>query len=66
VTALDIEDGRVVAIYAMRDPDKLRHLHEAVWPRGGYSTGLTGGGACPDAADRQWSSFKHSMLAIRK
>ncbi|MHA6766601.1 sigma-70 family RNA polymerase sigma factor [Sphingobium ummariense] len=26
-TALDIEDGRVAAIYIMRNPDKLRHLH---------------------------------------
>jgi RNA polymerase sigma-70 factor, ECF subfamily len=26
-TALDIEDGRVAAIYVMRNPDKLRHLH---------------------------------------
>lgn len=26
-TALDIEDGKIVAIYIMRNPDKLRHLH---------------------------------------
>ena len=26
-TALDIEDGMVTAIYVMRNPDKLRHLH---------------------------------------
>jgi len=26
-TALEIEDGQVVAIYVMRNPDKLRHLH---------------------------------------
>lgn len=26
-TALEIADGRVVAIYVMRNPDKLRHLH---------------------------------------
>ncbi|MCP1833688.1 RNA polymerase sigma-70 factor (ECF subfamily) [Bradyrhizobium sp. USDA 4518] len=26
-TALDIEDGKVVAIYLVRNPDKLRHLH---------------------------------------
>ncbi|QHD67544.1 sigma-70 family RNA polymerase sigma factor [Sphingobium yanoikuyae] len=26
-TALDIEDGQVTAIYIMRNPDKLRHLH---------------------------------------
>jgi RNA polymerase sigma-70 factor (ECF subfamily) len=26
-TALDIEDGRVAAIYVMRNPDKLKHLH---------------------------------------
>jgi RNA polymerase sigma-70 factor (ECF subfamily) len=25
-TALQIEDGRIVAIYVMRNPDKLRHL----------------------------------------
>ena len=26
-TALDIDDGRITAIYVMRNPDKLRHLH---------------------------------------
>jgi RNA polymerase sigma-70 factor, ECF subfamily len=26
-TALEIEEGKVVAIYVMRNPDKLRHLH---------------------------------------
>ena len=26
-TALGIESGRVTAIYVMRNPDKLRHLH---------------------------------------
>ena len=26
-TALEIADGKVVAIYVMRNPDKLRHLH---------------------------------------
>ncbi|RJE89176.1 sigma-70 family RNA polymerase sigma factor [Paracoccus onubensis] len=26
-TALEIEEGRVIAIYIMRNPDKLRHLH---------------------------------------
>lgn len=26
-TALEIEDGKVVAIYVMRNPDKLRHVH---------------------------------------
>jgi len=26
-TALDVEDGKVTAIYVMRNPDKLRHLH---------------------------------------
>jgi RNA polymerase sigma-70 factor (ECF subfamily) len=26
-TALGIEDGRIVAIYVVRNPDKLRHLH---------------------------------------
>lgn len=25
-TALEVEDGRIVAIYAMRNPDKLRHV----------------------------------------
>jgi RNA polymerase sigma-70 factor (ECF subfamily) len=27
-TALDIEDGKIAAIYVMRNPDKLRHLHQ--------------------------------------
>ncbi|MNW11650.1 RNA polymerase sigma factor SigJ [compost metagenome] len=26
-TALEIEDGKVVAIYIVRNPDKLGHLH---------------------------------------
>jgi len=26
-TALDIENGKIAAIYVMRNPDKLRHLH---------------------------------------
>jgi hypothetical protein len=26
-TALEIDDGKVVAIYVVRNPDKLRHLH---------------------------------------
>ena len=26
-TALEIEDGRIAAIYVVRNPDKLRHLH---------------------------------------
>lgn len=26
-TALEIEGGRIVAIYIVRNPDKLRHLH---------------------------------------
>jgi RNA polymerase sigma-70 factor (ECF subfamily) len=26
-TALDIEDGKIVAIYVVRNPDKLKHLH---------------------------------------
>ena len=26
-TALEIEDGKIAAIYVMRNPDKLRHLH---------------------------------------
>jgi RNA polymerase sigma-70 factor (ECF subfamily) len=26
-TALDIADGKIVAIYVMRNPDKLGHLH---------------------------------------
>jgi RNA polymerase sigma-70 factor (ECF subfamily) len=26
-TALDIEGDKIVAIYVMRNPDKLRHLH---------------------------------------
>ncbi|MGL4527880.1 MAG: RNA polymerase sigma factor SigJ, partial [Aestuariivirga sp.] len=28
-TALQIEDGRIVAIYVTRNPDKLRHLPES-------------------------------------
>jgi RNA polymerase sigma-70 factor, ECF subfamily len=28
-TALEIEDGKIAAIYVVRNPDKLRHLHEA-------------------------------------
>ena len=27
-TALDIENGKVTAIYVVRNPDKLRHLHQ--------------------------------------
>jgi RNA polymerase sigma-70 factor (ECF subfamily) len=27
-TALGIEDGKIAAIYVVRNPDKLRHLHE--------------------------------------
>jgi RNA polymerase sigma-70 factor (ECF subfamily) len=26
-TALDIEDGKIAAVYVVRNPDKLRHLH---------------------------------------
>jgi len=26
-TALEIEDGKITAIYMVRNPDKLRHLH---------------------------------------
>ena len=26
-TALDVEDGKIAAIYVVRNPDKLRHLH---------------------------------------
>ena len=26
-TALEIDEGKVTAIYVMRNPDKLRHLH---------------------------------------
>jgi RNA polymerase sigma-70 factor, ECF subfamily len=35
-TALEIVDGKVVAIYVVRNPDKLRHLHQGapgLWPR---------------------------------
>jgi RNA polymerase sigma-70 factor (ECF subfamily) len=34
-TALEIDDGMVTAIYVMRNPDKLMHLHEAagMWPQ---------------------------------
>ena len=27
ITAFEIEDGKIAAIYTMRNPDKLRHLH---------------------------------------
>ena len=33
-TALDIEDGKVAAIYVMRNPGKLRHLRQALDPVG--------------------------------
>ena len=26
-TAIEIEDGKIAAIYVVRNPDKLRHLH---------------------------------------
>lgn len=26
-TALDIDEGRIAAIYVVRNPDKLKHLH---------------------------------------
>jgi RNA polymerase sigma-70 factor (ECF subfamily) len=26
-TALEIENGKIIAIYVVRNPDKLRHLH---------------------------------------
>jgi RNA polymerase sigma-70 factor (ECF subfamily) len=26
-TALDIEDGKIAAVYVVRNPDKLKHLH---------------------------------------
>lgn len=26
-TALEIDDGKIAAIYVVRNPDKLRHLH---------------------------------------
>jgi len=26
-TALEIEDGKIAAVYVVRNPDKLRHLH---------------------------------------
>ena len=26
-TALEIEDGKITAIYVMRNPDKLKHMH---------------------------------------
>jgi RNA polymerase sigma factor (sigma-70 family) len=34
-TALEIEDGRIVAIYVTRNPDKLRHLAAALIPHEG-------------------------------
>ncbi len=32
-TALAVEEGKVVAIYVMRNPDKLRHLSGTALPR---------------------------------
>jgi RNA polymerase sigma-70 factor (ECF subfamily) len=29
-TALEIRDGRIAAIYVVRNPDKLRHLTDAL------------------------------------
>jgi len=29
-TALEIEDGRVVAVYVVRNPDKLRHMADTL------------------------------------
>lgn len=29
-TALEIEDGRIVAVYAVRNPDKLKHMADTL------------------------------------
>jgi RNA polymerase sigma-70 factor, ECF subfamily len=29
-TALEVEDGRVVAVYVVRNPDKLRHMADTL------------------------------------
>jgi RNA polymerase sigma-70 factor, ECF subfamily len=34
-TALEIEEGKIVAIYVMRNPDKLRHLGDSALPPSG-------------------------------
>lgn len=39
-TALQIENGKIAAIYVMRNPDKLRHLADAESPKGGDAGGL--------------------------
>jgi RNA polymerase sigma-70 factor (ECF subfamily) len=39
-TALEIEDGKVAAIYVMRNPDKLGHLHERLPAIGGANRHL--------------------------
>jgi RNA polymerase sigma-70 factor (ECF subfamily) len=31
-TALEIENGKISAIYVMRNPEKLKHLHEPALP----------------------------------
>jgi RNA polymerase sigma-70 factor, ECF subfamily len=28
-TALQVEDGKIIAIYVMRNPDKLRHIGDS-------------------------------------
>ena len=47
-TALEIEDGKVAAIYVMRNPDKLRHLHE-----GGDVSRSSPGLSAPRASPRR-------------
>jgi RNA polymerase sigma-70 factor (ECF subfamily) len=41
-TALEIEEGKIAAIYVVRNPDKLRHLHQiyAIKPDGSAITSL--------------------------
>lgn len=38
-TALEIEDGRIAAIYVVRNPDKLKHLHEVAHQGGATDLG---------------------------
>lgn len=46
-TALELRDGRIVAIYIVRNPDKLRHVAAAL----AVEQGVVGGGAKLDGGD---------------
>jgi len=36
-TALDMQDGRITAIYMVRNPDKLAHVEPGIMPVGSES-----------------------------